>query len=73
MSVVVLPGAPLAPAVLLHRTLEDAQYLRGVMVVTIDSDNGMEVSWSQMPAPLLAMVAMVVDASVRKRVMEVEE
>lgn len=64
MSVELLPGAPLSPAVHLHRVLEDAADLRGVLVVTLDADEKMQVSWSNLPVASLAMASVAVQARV---------
>jgi hypothetical protein len=69
MTVELLPGAKLTPAVHLHQLLEGAATLKAVLVVTLDADDTMQVTWSNMPVAHLAMAAIAVDAKVRATVL----
>jgi hypothetical protein len=54
-----LPGTRLAPAVVLHRTLDKLDRIRAVTVVIQWDDDTFDVDWSQMKASELAMASLV--------------
>lgn len=57
-QVLLLPGAPVSPEVVLHRTLDKKDSIRSVVVVIGWSDGSHEVDWSAQKAGDLALAAL---------------
>jgi hypothetical protein len=60
-----LPGTLLTPNVVLHRTLEKLDHVKGVIVIIQWKDNTMAVDWSSFALSELAMASMVLDNMTR--------
>lgn len=48
MSIVQLPGTNLTPETLLHQLLENKNNLKAVIIVQLDNEGSVNVSWSNM-------------------------
>lgn len=55
-----LPGTRLTPEVVLHRTLNKIDRIKGVVVVIQWDDDSMDVDWSQMTVSALHMAGYAV-------------
>ena len=60
-----LPGTRLTPEVVLHRTINKMQRIKGVAIVIQWDDDTMSVDWSSMRTSDLCMAAMVLDEKAR--------
>lgn len=56
-----LPGSRLTPEVVLHRTLNKLERIKGVVVIVQWGDDTFDVDWSQMKTSELAMAGVVLN------------
>lgn len=58
MTVALLPGARLSPEVLLHQVLQSMDGVKGVIVLKVDEDGGVDICMSSISLTELAYAAM---------------
>lgn len=61
MSIVQLPGTTLTPETLLHQLLENKNNLKAVIIVQLDNEDSVNVSWSNMRADSMAYMMKIAE------------
>jgi heme-degrading monooxygenase HmoA len=66
MAIVRLPGTKLTPKILLAQTLEDADHIESVVVITKWKDDDTTVAWSRQEQQDVAFAVQILEMKLRQ-------
>lgn len=72
-KIIHMPGTRLTPEVVLHRTLTKTAHIKAVAIVIQWNDDSFECDWSTHKLSDLCMGSMVLNETVRKRLMRSDD